>query len=69
LDVRGLLEQGADGGVGIAGGQGHPTSVLADGLDRGQVLEEIPGQAVGGHADRAAAGCLGLDLVGGAVGE
>jgi hypothetical protein len=69
LDVRGLLEQGAEGGVGIAGGQGQPTSVLADGLDCGQVLEEIPGHAAGGHADGAAAGRLGLDLVGGAVGE
>src|SRR5215216_8159314 len=54
--VRGLLEQGADGGVGIAGGQGQPPSVLVDGLDCGQVLEELSGQAVGGHADRAAAG-------------
>jgi hypothetical protein len=30
LDVRGLLEQGADGGVGIAGGQGQPPSGLVD---------------------------------------
>jgi hypothetical protein len=68
LHVRGLLEQGADGGVGIAGAQGQPPSELFNGLHCGQALEDLPGQAVGGHADRAAAGRLRLHLVG-AVGE
>jgi hypothetical protein len=67
--VRGVLEEGADGGVGVGAVQGQPPAVLLDGRHGGQALEELPGQAVGGHADRAAAGRLGFHVVGGAVGQ